>query len=159
MATCSDCLSSHCGAGRNCSTHPGEVVTRERLVEVLWPKGVVDFDSSLNAVVRKLRVVLGDDSETPRYIETLPRIGYRFIGKIERAGCIGRTSAPSCRLENRSRSGATSSRSLLAIFARRHRDALVACASTDPARPPPRRSHTPTPSRAARAINARMSSI
>jgi tetratricopeptide (TPR) repeat protein len=53
------------------------------MVEVLWPKGVVDFDNSLNAVVRKLRVVLGDDSETPRYIETLPRIGYRFVGKID----------------------------------------------------------------------------
>lgn len=62
--------------------HPGEVVTRERLVQVLWPKGVVDFDNSLNAVVRKLRVVLQDDSDTPRYIETLPRIGYRFIGTI-----------------------------------------------------------------------------
>ena len=64
-------------------THPGEVVTRERLVEVLWPKGVVDFDNSLNAVIRKLRAVLGDDSDTPRYIETLPRIGYRFIGKLD----------------------------------------------------------------------------
>jgi DNA-binding winged helix-turn-helix (wHTH) protein len=63
--------------------HAGEVVTREALVKVLWPKGIVDFDNSLNAVVRKLRVVLGDDSETPRYIETLPRIGYRFIGKVE----------------------------------------------------------------------------
>jgi DNA-binding winged helix-turn-helix (wHTH) protein/Flp pilus assembly protein TadD len=62
--------------------HPGEVVTRERLVQVLWPKGVVDFDNSLNAAVRKLRVALNDDSETPRYIETLPRIGYRFIGPI-----------------------------------------------------------------------------
>ncbi len=62
--------------------HPGEVVTREQLVQVLWPKGVVDFDNSLNAAVRKLRVVLNDDSETPRYIETLPRIGYRFIGSI-----------------------------------------------------------------------------
>ena len=61
--------------------HPGEVVTREQLVQVLWPEGVVDFDNSLNAAVRKLRVVLNDDSETPRYIETLPRIGYRFIGK------------------------------------------------------------------------------
>jgi len=60
--------------------HPGEVVTRERLVQVLWPKGIVDFDNSLNAVVRKLRVALRDDSETPRYVETLPRIGYRFIG-------------------------------------------------------------------------------
>jgi DNA-binding winged helix-turn-helix (wHTH) protein/tetratricopeptide (TPR) repeat protein len=64
-------------------THPGDVVTRERLVEVLWPKGIVDFDNSLNAVVRKLRAVLGDDSETPRYIETLPRIGYRFVGKMD----------------------------------------------------------------------------
>jgi DNA-binding winged helix-turn-helix (wHTH) protein/Flp pilus assembly protein TadD len=63
--------------------HAGEVVTRERLVEVLWPKGVVDFDNSLNAVVRKLRAVLGDDSETPRFIETLPRIGYRFVGKVD----------------------------------------------------------------------------
>src|SRR5688572_1754501 len=62
--------------------HPGEVVTRERLQAVLWPKGVVEFDNSLNAVVRKLRVVLGDDSDAPRYIETLPRIGYRFIGKL-----------------------------------------------------------------------------
>ena len=58
----------------------GEVVTRERLVQVLWPKGVVDFDNSLNTVVRKLRVALGDTAETPRYVETLPRVGYRFIG-------------------------------------------------------------------------------
>ena len=65
--------------------HPGEVVTRERLVQVLWPKGVVDFDNSLNAAVRKLRVALNDDSETPRYIETLPRIGYRFIGTMTTA--------------------------------------------------------------------------
>lgn len=62
--------------------HAGDVVTREALVKILWPRGIVDFDNSLNAVVRKLRVVLGDDSETPRYIETLPRIGYRFIGKL-----------------------------------------------------------------------------
>jgi len=61
----------------------GQVVTRERLVQVLWPRGIVDFDNSLNAVVRKLRVTLGDDSATPRYIETLPRIGYRFIGTAE----------------------------------------------------------------------------
>jgi DNA-binding winged helix-turn-helix (wHTH) protein/Tfp pilus assembly protein PilF len=59
--------------------HPGDVVTRERLVQVLWPKGIVDFDNSLNAVVRRLRAALGDDPDAPRYIETLPRIGYRFI--------------------------------------------------------------------------------
>ena len=51
--------------------HPGEVVTRERLVQLLWPKGVVDFDNNLNSIVRKLRVALKDDSETPRYVETL----------------------------------------------------------------------------------------
>jgi DNA-binding winged helix-turn-helix (wHTH) protein/tetratricopeptide (TPR) repeat protein len=62
---------------------PGEVVTRERLVEILWPKGVVDFDNGLNVAVRKLRMTLGDESETPRYIETLPRMGYRFIGRFE----------------------------------------------------------------------------
>jgi DNA-binding winged helix-turn-helix (wHTH) protein/tetratricopeptide (TPR) repeat protein len=62
--------------------HAGEVVTRERMVAVLWPKGIVDFDNSLNAVVRKLRIVLADDAETPRYIETLPRIGYRFIAAL-----------------------------------------------------------------------------
>jgi DNA-binding winged helix-turn-helix (wHTH) protein/Tfp pilus assembly protein PilF len=62
--------------------HPGEVVTRERLVQLLWPKGVVDFDNNLNSIVRKLRVALEDDSETPRYVETLPRIGYRFIGTL-----------------------------------------------------------------------------
>jgi DNA-binding winged helix-turn-helix (wHTH) protein/tetratricopeptide (TPR) repeat protein len=63
--------------------HAGDVVTRERMVEVLWPKGIVDFDNSLNAVVRKLRVALGDESDAPRYIETLPRIGYRFIGVLD----------------------------------------------------------------------------
>ncbi|MEO8061157.1 MAG: tetratricopeptide repeat protein [Pseudomonadota bacterium] len=62
--------------------HPGEVVTRDRMVAVLWPKGVVDFDNSLNSVVRKLRVTLGDESDAPRYIETLPRIGYRFVGSL-----------------------------------------------------------------------------
>jgi DNA-binding winged helix-turn-helix (wHTH) protein/tetratricopeptide (TPR) repeat protein len=63
--------------------HPGQVVTRERLVRLLWPKGIVDFDNSLNGIVRKLRVTLGDDSETPRYIETLPRIGYRFVAALD----------------------------------------------------------------------------
>lgn len=63
--------------------NPGRVITRERLVEVLWPKGVVDYDNGLNVAVRKLRLALGDESETPRYIETLPRIGYRFVGRID----------------------------------------------------------------------------
>jgi DNA-binding winged helix-turn-helix (wHTH) protein/tetratricopeptide (TPR) repeat protein len=65
--------------------HAGDVVTRERLVELLWPKGVVDFDNGLNVAVRKVRLALGDDTDTPRYIETLPRVGYRFVGNVEAA--------------------------------------------------------------------------
>jgi DNA-binding winged helix-turn-helix (wHTH) protein/lipoprotein NlpI len=61
--------------------HAGTVVTREQLVRVLWPAGVVDFDNGLNVAMRKLRVALDDVGEMPRYIETIPRRGYRFIGK------------------------------------------------------------------------------
>ncbi len=61
--------------------HAGEIVTRDHLVKVLWPTGIVDFDNGLNVVVRKLRVALEDVGETPRYIETLTKVGYRFIGK------------------------------------------------------------------------------
>jgi DNA-binding winged helix-turn-helix (wHTH) protein/tetratricopeptide (TPR) repeat protein len=62
---------------------PGELVTREQLIARLWPKGVVDFDTALNSAVRRLRTVLGDHAETPRYIETIPRRGYRFIGRLD----------------------------------------------------------------------------
>lgn len=65
-------------------THAGEVVTREQLISRLWPKRVVDFDTALNAAVRRLRGALGDDAGTPRYIETIPRHGYRFIGTVDR---------------------------------------------------------------------------
>lgn len=50
----------------------GSIVTREQLIALLWPKGVVDFDAGLNTIIRKLRSALGDTSDTPRYIETLP---------------------------------------------------------------------------------------
>ena len=63
---------------------PGEVVTREQLIARLWPTGVVEFDTGLNTAMRKLRISLGDDADTPRYIETIPRKGYRFIGTLER---------------------------------------------------------------------------
>jgi len=58
----------------------GEVVTREELRDRLWPQGTfVDYEHSLNAAVKRLRAVLGDDAKSPRYIETLPRRGYRWI--------------------------------------------------------------------------------
>ncbi len=62
---------------------PGAMVAREQLITRLWPKGVVDYDTGLNTVVRKLRAALGDDAGEPRYIETIPRRGYRFIGALE----------------------------------------------------------------------------
>src|SRR5262245_45050789 len=59
---------------------PGEVVSRDDLCRRLWPQGTfVDFEHSLNAAVRRLRVTLGDDAETPRFIETVHRRGYRFL--------------------------------------------------------------------------------
>ena len=62
---------------------PGEIITREDLQKRLWPEDTfVDFDLSLNSAVKKLRQTLGDDSENPRFIETLYRRGYRFIGQI-----------------------------------------------------------------------------
>ena len=61
---------------------PGELVTREHLIGRLWPKRIVEFDAALNAAVRRLRATLGDEAETPRYIETVPRQGYRFIGAV-----------------------------------------------------------------------------
>jgi TolB-like protein/DNA-binding winged helix-turn-helix (wHTH) protein/tetratricopeptide (TPR) repeat protein len=64
---------------------PGELVTREHLISRLWPTGVVEFDTGLNSAVRKLRIALGDDAETPRYIETLPRKGYRFVARLDTA--------------------------------------------------------------------------
>jgi len=65
--------------------NPGNLVTRDQLIARLWPKGIVEFDTSLNTAVRKLRIALNDDSDNPRYIETIPRRGYRFISKIESA--------------------------------------------------------------------------
>jgi DNA-binding winged helix-turn-helix (wHTH) protein/tetratricopeptide (TPR) repeat protein len=61
--------------------HAGAVVARDQLVKALWPAGIVDFDNGLNVAMRKLRVALEDVGDTPRYIETLPRVGYRFIAK------------------------------------------------------------------------------
>ncbi len=62
---------------------PGEIVTREALQQKLWPDDVfVDFDQGLNKAINKLREALGDSAETPRFIETLPRRGYRFIAPV-----------------------------------------------------------------------------
>jgi TolB-like protein len=59
---------------------PGEVIGREELCQRLWPHGTfVDFEHSLNAAVRRLRVALGDDADVPRFVETVHKRGYRFL--------------------------------------------------------------------------------
>ena len=73
---------------------PGELVTREELVHRLWPDGTfVDFDRGLNKAVNKLREVLGDSAEEPRFIETLPRKGYRFIAPVTADGADKTTAS------------------------------------------------------------------
>ncbi len=63
---------------------PGEIVTREELRQRLWASDVfVDFDHGLNKSVQKLREALGDSATSPRYIETIPRVGYRFIAPVK----------------------------------------------------------------------------
>jgi len=64
--------------------HPGEVLTREELHRKLWPRDTfVDFDHGLNNAINRLRDALNDSAEVPRFIETLPRRGYRFICQVE----------------------------------------------------------------------------
>jgi TolB-like protein/DNA-binding winged helix-turn-helix (wHTH) protein/Flp pilus assembly protein TadD len=77
---------------------PGEIVTREELQRRLWSADTfVDFDHSLNSAIKKLREALGDQSENPRFIETLHRRGYRFIAPVEtqNSGDSGTTVLPS----------------------------------------------------------------
>lgn len=63
---------------------PGELVTREAIQARLWPHGtVVEFEHSVNSAVKRLRQALLDTASTPRFVETLPRKGYRFIGPLE----------------------------------------------------------------------------
>ena len=80
---------------------PGEVVTREELHRRLWPPDTfVDFDGSLNAATNKLREALGDSADNPRFVETLPRRGYRFIAPVEKtvpaasAAAVGSGASP-----------------------------------------------------------------
>ena len=64
---------------------PGELVTREELRQRLWPDGTfVDFEHGLNAVINRLRDTLGDSADRPRFVETVPRRGYRFIAPVDK---------------------------------------------------------------------------
>jgi DNA-binding winged helix-turn-helix (wHTH) protein len=62
----------------------GQVVTREEMRRALWPEGVhVDYERGLNYCVNRVRRALGDDAQTPRFVETLPRRGYRFLAEVD----------------------------------------------------------------------------
>jgi Tol biopolymer transport system component/DNA-binding winged helix-turn-helix (wHTH) protein len=68
---------------------PGELVTREEIQKRLWPADTfVDFDHSLNTAINKIRETLADNAETPHFIETIPRKGYRFVASVERHDAI-----------------------------------------------------------------------
>ncbi|HYL85081.1 MAG TPA: winged helix-turn-helix domain-containing protein [Candidatus Angelobacter sp.] len=72
---------------------PGEVVTREEMQRRLWASDTfVDFEHSLNSAIKKLRAALTDSPENPRYVETIPRVGYRFIAPVEEIPLAGRQS-------------------------------------------------------------------
>src|ERR1035441_4439711 len=68
---------------------PGEIVTREEVRQRLWPENTfVEFDNSLGVAIRKVRDSLNDDAEAPRYVETVPRRGYRFVAPVTVLGPV-----------------------------------------------------------------------
>src|SRR5262244_1860244 len=69
---------------------PGSVITREELQKRLWPDTFVDVDHNLNTAINKIREALGDSSDNPRFVETLPRRGYRFIAPVDSDGNGGK---------------------------------------------------------------------
>src|SRR6266852_6586794 len=71
----------------------GHVVTRRMLRERLWPDTVVGYEHGLNTAVNKLRDLLGDSARSPRFVETLPRLGYRFIAPVVKPGNTGAAAA------------------------------------------------------------------
>jgi DNA-binding winged helix-turn-helix (wHTH) protein len=74
---------------------PGEVVSREELRSRLWPTNTfVDFDGSLRVAVRKLREALDDNADDPRYIETVPKRGYRFLPEVRRTDAAPEIAEP-----------------------------------------------------------------
>ena len=72
----------------------GRLVTRDQIREAVWSDTVLEFDQAINAAVRQVRAALGDDARQPRYVETVPRRGYRFIAPVEEEVADGKPDAP-----------------------------------------------------------------
>jgi len=64
---------------------PGRIVTRDEIRTRLWPDTTVDFDHSLDVALNRLRAALGDSGKQPTFVETVPRIGYRFVAEVRTA--------------------------------------------------------------------------
>src|SRR5712691_6139386 len=74
---------------------PGQIVTREELQKKIWPEDTfVDFDHGLHAAVNRLRQALGDAADSPRFVETVARRGYRFIGQVQEQPAIAALPSP-----------------------------------------------------------------
>jgi len=67
---------------------PGELVTREEIEQQLWPGSNADVAHNLDVLLSRLRATLGDDGKSPRYIETVPRRGYRFLAQVKRTSSL-----------------------------------------------------------------------
>jgi DNA-binding winged helix-turn-helix (wHTH) protein len=75
--------------------HAGEIVAREQIRQRLWPTDIfVDVDNSVNAAINRLREALGDSAESPRFVETLPRRGYRFVAPVTEVEFRSRADRP-----------------------------------------------------------------
>jgi TolB-like protein/DNA-binding winged helix-turn-helix (wHTH) protein len=99
---------------------PGQIVSRDEMRDKLWDSDTfVDYERSLNSAIRKVRAVLGDSQESPRYIETVPRLGYRFIAPVEEVSSSGEPP-----LLERTRSGAPAKVPALPLFGR-HRSLIL----------------------------------
>jgi TolB-like protein/DNA-binding winged helix-turn-helix (wHTH) protein len=100
----------------------GELVSREELRITLWTESTfVDFDAGLNAAIRRLRDVLNDSAESPRYVETVPRHGYRFIAEVERlpeqaAPTVGKNESPASEAASSVVTGGTKNARLTALL-------------------------------------------
>ncbi len=73
---------------------PGRIVSRKRIQDEIWGDAVVEFDQAINNAVRQVRDALGDDASDPRFIETVPRRGYRFVAPVEPVGRAGASKPP-----------------------------------------------------------------
>jgi len=94
---------------------PGEVVSRAELRERLWPDTTVEFDEGLNYCVRQLRLGLGDEAGSPRFVETLPRRGYRLIAPVNAVSPSGKPAPPPGRQGRRRRIGTVAAVAIAAV--------------------------------------------